>query len=168
MRRKHHHKEDILIDLTSLLDVIFIILLIVICNQRNETKMIQTQKQEASVLIEQAESQMQLYNDQMESIQELCLVSVNARYEPDNVTTRHISILKKGELMEEMDIIGNHTEKPLHHLQLILEEYIEKNKGKPIILSLNENDEKILYRDEKAIQHIFDELKDKFEDVYIK
>lgn len=168
MRRKHHHKEDILIDLTSLLDVIFIILLIVICNQRNETKMIQTQKQEASVLIEQAESQMQLYNDQMESIQEFCLVSVNARYEPDNVTIRHISVLKKGELMEEMDIIGNYTEEPLHHLQLMLEEYIEKNKEKPIILSLNENDEKILYRDEKAIQHIFDELKVKFKNVYIK
>lgn len=53
-------------------------------------------------------------------------------------------------------------------LEATLKEYIDANAGKPIILSLNENDERILYRDEKAIQNIFHRLKDYSEDVYIK
>lgn len=168
MRRKRHNRGDILIDLTSLLDVIFIILLIVICNQQNITNKTQAQQKEASELIEQAESQLQLYNDQMESVDYLCIVSVNARYEPDNVTARHISVQKKGEDVEVIDMIGNNTEEPLQKLQMMLEEYIDAHQGKPLILSLNENDEKILYRDEKAIQKIFNELKAGSEDVYIK
>lgn len=113
MRRKRHNKGDILIDLTSLLDVIFIILLIVICNQRNVTSEVLAQQAEAAELAEQAEAQMQLYSDQMESVNHFCLVSVNARYEPENVTTRHVLIQKKGEELEEIDLIGNNTKESL-------------------------------------------------------
>ena len=168
MRRKQHNKGNILIDLTSLLDVIFIILLIVICNQQNATAKEQAREAEASDLSEQAKVQLQLYTDQMDTVNNFCLVSVNARYESDNVTVRHISIQKKGEDIEEIDMIGTNTKEALDELETSLKRYIDSNVGKPIILSLNENDENILYRDEKAIQKIFNELKEYSEDVYIK
>ena len=44
MRGKRRNRSDILIDLTSLLDVIFIILLIVVCNQKNLTNVVAQEK----------------------------------------------------------------------------------------------------------------------------
>lgn len=179
-QRKHHSKGDILIDLTSLLDVIFIILMIVTYNQQNATskeqlqlqvqqKEIEEQWKDATEKRDEAEAQRQLYSDQVNTVDNLCLISVNARYETDNVTVRHISILKNGEDIEEgPDMIGNNTDESLDKLKEILKEYIDLNKEKPIILSLNENDEKILYRDEKAIKEIFDELKNDYANVYLK
>ena len=60
MRKRRHNQGDILIDLTSLLDVVFIILLVVICNQQKITSEVQTQQAEAAELSEQADVQLQL------------------------------------------------------------------------------------------------------------
>ena len=168
MRQKHHNKGDILIDLTSLLDVIFIILLIVICNQQNVTNEVQAQQTEALELKKQAEAQLQLYADQMDTVDNLYMVSVIAKYDQNNVTMRHIYIQKKGEGNEEINLIGNNTREPFLNLKTSLEEYINLHAGNPIILSLNDNDEEILYRDEKAILYIFNELKASSNDVFIK
>lgn len=170
-QRRRHNKGDILIDLTSLLDIIFIFLMIVVCNQQNMTSEIQTQKSEAITLTEQAKIQLELYTDQLDSIRNLCLVSVNASYEPDNITTRHITILKSGEnpeTLKPIEMKGNHTAEALKTLESNLRSYIESNKEKPVILSLNEKDENILYRDEKEILKIFDTLKQEFPNVYKK
>lgn len=167
-QRRRKNKGDILIDLTSLLDVIFILLMIVLCNQQNETSEMQVQQEEAIKLSEQAKVQLQLYSDQMDTVDDFCMVSVNASYEPNNITTRHISIQIKGKETITLDMRGNSTNESLDKLEEILRDYIESNAGKPIILSLNERDENILYRDEKAIQDIFNELKVHSTDVYIK
>ena len=50
----------------------------------------------------------------------------------------------------------------------ILTEYVERHSDRPVILSLNENDDTILYRDEKAIKEILDEFTKKYNNVYIK
>lgn len=167
-QRRRKNKGDILIDLTSLLDVIFILLMIVLCNQQNETSKMQVQQEEAIKISEQAKVQLQLYTDQMDTADNFGMVSVNASYEPNNITTRHISIQIKGEEIITLDMRGNSTKEPLGKLEEILRDYIDSNAGKPIILSLNERDENILYRDEKAIQDIFNELKVYSTDVYIK
>lgn len=167
-QRKRHNKRNIFIDLTSLLDVVFIFLMIVLCNQQNETREAQAKNIEASEIMEQAKVQLELYTDQMDSVDNLCLVSVYARYEPDNITKRHLSIKRKGEEIEEIEMMGNNTKEALETLESNLRAYIELNKEKPIILSLNEKDENILYRDEKEILKIFDKLKQELKNVYIK
>lgn len=173
MRRqqRRHNKRYILIDLTSLLDVVFIFLMIILCNQQNVTNEVQVQKAEAFELTEQAKIQLELYTDQLDSIDNLCLVSVNAKYASNNITTRHITILKSGEnpeMFESIEMKGNHTAETLKTLESNLRSYIESNKEKPVILSLNEKDENILYRDEKEILKIFDTLKQEFPNVYKK
>ncbi len=167
-QRRQRNKRDILIDLTSLLDVVFIFLMVVLYNQQNETREAQAKNIEASEIMEQAKVQLELYTDQMDSVDNLCLVSVYARYEPDNITQRHLSIQKKGEEIEEIELIGNNTKEAFDTLQSSLRAYIELNKEKPVILSLNEKDENILYRDEKEILIIFDKLKHELNNVYIK
>lgn len=167
-QRKRKYRGDILIDLTSLLDVIFIVLMIVLCNQQNATNEVLAQQEEAVQLSEQAKAQLWLYSDQMDTVDQFCMVSINARYDPNNVTTRHIYVQKNGKDIEQIDLRGNNTDEQFDRLEELLKEYIESNEDKPIIFSLNEGDESILYRDEKAIQKIFDDLKNSSKDVYIK
>ena len=179
MRGKRRNRSDILIDLTSLLDVIFIILLIVVCNQKNLTNVVAREKAVATEEIEQAmvekeraQAEYELYKDQIDiesnSDMYVCVISVNSNYEPETVTQRHILVLCKGEEIESIDLIGNDTEEALEEFRNLVTGYVETNIGRPVILSLNEDDEKILYRDEKAIREIFEELGDKYDNVYLK
>lgn len=167
-QRESKNRGDILIDLTSLLDVIFILLMIVLCNHQNATNEVLAQQEEAVQLTEQAKAQLQLCADQLDTVDTFCLVSINARYEPNNVTTRHVYVQINGKNIEQIDLRGNNTKEQFDQLEERLKDYIESNEGKPIIFSLNEGDESILYRDEKAIQKIFDDLKNSSKDVYIK
>ena len=56
----------------------------------------------------------------------------------------------------------------LKQFRAAVEAYIAANEESPIILSLNEGDEKILYRDEKAIMKIFSELSMEHDNVFVK
>jgi biopolymer transport protein ExbD len=56
MKRRHRAKSDILIDLTSLLDVIFIVLLVVIARQQTLTEK-QQEQVNAGVAVEEARAQ---------------------------------------------------------------------------------------------------------------
>ena len=179
MKRRHRAKSDILIDLTSLLDVIFIILLVVIFRQQTltEKQMNQAQSanavmQEANALAEEAQAAYELYLDQMETADQLnqyvWAVSVYASYTADNVTERHIRILREGREMETFDLRGTNVQDALVEFQGALEKYVEEHSEQPVILSLNEKDEKILYRDEKAIRKIFEDLAERYENVFIK
>ena len=254
MRLKRHSNRDILIDLTSLLDVIFIILLVVFANQRNVTNIKQNEQVEAQILLEQhdaeateaqaelleqidelkaqsdareaeadkqldiaqaalseseeqmslklaelqaenddklaemqaqtdeqlarlqsetekANAQYALYSDRIDTMDNLnryvWAVSVYADYEPATVTERHIRVLRDGEEIEQFDLVGNDTKEAFAQFKQCLEDYIDRNSNRPVILSLNENDEHILYRDEQAILQIFNELSD-YGNVYLK
>lgn len=179
-RRRHRAKSDILIDLTSLLDVIFIVLLVVMARQHVMTEKQAEQveagmsAQEAQVLETDARAKYELYMDQIEMADKLnqfvCAVSVTSTYSDADVTIRTIRILKKGE-SEPSDVIGlvgENVAGSLEQFKKALEKYAEENEDYPVILSLNENDEHLLYRDEKAIKKIFEELAGQYKNVYIK
>ncbi len=179
-KRRHRAKSDILIDLTSLLDVIFIVLLVVIGRQQTLTVKQQEQIvasqtiEEASAQAEEARAKYELYMDQLDMSDQLqnyvCALSVYAYYNEMNVTERHISILRKGadEEIETFDLRGENVTEPMKQFRAAVEAYIAANEESPIILSLNEGDEKILYRDEKAILNIFKELSMEHDNVFVK
>lgn len=172
MRRKRgSSRSDIIIDLTSLLDVIFIILLVVLCGQQYQGQELTDGQAAAKQAQEKAEAAYQLYTDQQEMADSLnqlvCTVSVMVPYEED-VTVRTIMILKEGSDTQEISLKGHDTQTEFAEFQASLADYIQKNKNKPVILSLNENDEYILYRDEMMVNEIFAELAGEYENVYIK
>ena len=173
MRRKRRgSKGDVLIDLTSLLDVIFIILLVVMCGQNAvETNLKQAQA-DAEDAMHQAKAEQMLYEQQLEIADNInsyiFAVSVVVPYDKTDVTHRTIQILKEGEEIESFELVGNNVTASTEAFRKSLTEYAEVNKDRPLILSLNERDDNILYRDEVMVTEIFQELARKYGNVYIR
>ena len=177
MRRKRRNTGNgVLIDLTSLLDVIFILLLVVICSynhekQKNEeaTKLA---KESLSAAVTSAQADSKAYADMIDTQDDLqkyvWAASIVVPYEPDAITTRHIRLLTEDSELLSIDLVGNDVAGNVQEFRDALTEYIEKHRDRPVILSLNENDDSILYRDEKAINEILSELMNTYDNVYIK
>ena len=172
MRRRRNKRDDLMIDLTSLLDVIFIILLVVMCSQQLTKWDYESREQEATETVRDAEAIAELYQDQMETQDNLneyvVKLSVYSDFNPEQITVRKVRILKELQAIETIDLIGAETADAFARLEENLVAYIQENSDKPVILSLNEGDEKILYRDEKTILAIFEKLSEEYTNVYIK
>lgn len=178
-KRRHRAKSDILIDLTSLLDVIFIVLLLACALQwqqknitENKEKEVESRLEQAADMEQDAEAKAKLYEDQREMAdkinQYVFAVSVYATYNPENVTARKIRVLREGEEIETFDLRGTNVQDSIAAFREHLEGYVKEHQSQPVILSLNDDDEKILYRDEKAIKEVFDELKDAYDNVFVR
>ena len=164
--------SDVIIDLTSLLDVIFIILLIVMWGQSMlKTNLKQTQA-EAEAAVSQTKAEQQLYEQQQEiadAINQLVFaVSVVVPYDKADVTHREIKMLKEGKEIESFDLVGHNVAETVEDFKKSLVSYIEQNSNRPVILALNENDDNILYRDEVMVTEIFLELTKEYNNVYIR
>ena len=177
MRRKTGNaRNGVLIDLTSLLDVIFILLLVVICSynyekQKNEQEAVQERESLSSAQAE-AEASSKAYSDMLETQNDLqnyvWAASIVVPYEPDEITLRHIKVLKEDSEILSIDLVGNEVAEGIEKFRDTLTDYVMKHQDRPVILSLNENDDNILYRDEKMINEILDGLSDTYDNVYIK
>ena len=156
-------KGDVIIDLTSLLDVMFIILLVVLFGQKTVTADTQSEAKEA---ISQAEEEKRLYEEQQETFSSIWAVSVIVPYDENEIEKRHICILEKGEEIKSIALVGNDIN-ARDEFKNYLVDYIKKNEDKPIMLSLNDDDKYILYRDEVMVNNIFDELIKTYRNVYV-
>lgn len=171
-RRRNSAKGDIIIDLTSLLDVVFILLLVILCGQSRMSESLSEAEKRAEAMKVQAEAEYKLYQDQRETAdglnQLVCVVSVVVPYDEDEITQRQIQVLREGEEIETFDLIGNNVTRSVAAFRESLVQFIRVNQERPVILSLNEEDDYILYRDEVMVKEIFDELAEEYGNVYIK
>ena len=175
MRKKRRNaRNGVLIDLTSLLDVIFILLLVVICSYHYEKqKNVQDAalaQESLSAAMADAEANSQAYADMIETQNNLqnyvWAASIVVPYEPDEITIRHIKVLTEDTEIISIDLVGNDVAGNVKEFKDSLTDYINRHPDRPVILSLNENDDKILYRDEKAVNEILDELTRTYSNVY--
>lgn len=171
-KNRNGYKRDIIIDLTSLLDVIFILLLVVLCGQSGIREGLEQSNAEYEHARAQAEANHQLYEDQLEIADHLdkyvWAVSVVVPYDEKEITQRQIKLLKEGGEIESFDLVGNEVTGSAKAFKESLTDYIRKYKDRPVILSLNEEDDRILYRDEVMVNEIFVELSKEYTNVYIK
>lgn len=178
MRRKRSKRNDIVIDLTSLLDVIFIFLLVFLLNQQSyerkiveQTRQLQGQISEAEAVKSESEALKQLYQDQIDSANAgdtyFLPISVNASYNESRVSERTVRILVRDGELKEFSLSGKENNEEFEAISSYLREQIEKSKI-PVLLSLNEQDERILYRDEKALKELFSELRKDYPGVFEK
>ena len=163
MRRNKKNHADILIDVTSLLDVVFIILLIVITQISGTRSSVESREQEAEAALREAETQQQLYRDQIDSLENIDqyveFISVVSTYDPDTLTDRTISVQSSsGFGSQEWTLKGEAVDDAYLDFSRKLTAYISENPERIIVLSLNKNDEDILYRDEVRIDSIFTDL----------
>lgn len=173
MRKKRNGlMRDVVIDLTSLLDVIFILLLVVLSGQKSINEDLERSNAEFEQMQAQAEAQYRLYEDQLETVGGLNryvqAVSVAVPYNEEEITRRQIKLLKEGGQIENFDLVGNEVEGAREAFRESLAGFIRANKNRPVILSLNEEDDKILYRDEVMVNEIFAGLSREYGNVYIK
>ena len=169
-RNKRKNKNDIVIDLTSLLDIIFIFLLVVMLGQTSDFDQKHNELEES---LAEANDAKQLYEDMVDSsdyIQKNTRsASISVPIDPDDFHRRTITLLAEGSETESFILEGNDVDDSLNAFKESLEIYIETHKDCLIImLSLNDNDDKILYRDEKAVSSILSELSEEHDNVYIK
>lgn len=168
-RFKQRKKNDIVIDLTSMLDVIFIVLLVVTAGNSLKQGQLDEEKQSYSDKEAEYNNSQMLYDDAVDTVRYFKSISVTVPYNPDEVHKREIQMLFFGEeKSENIELIGSDTEDSVQQFQSRLVDYISENQDSPIVLSLNDDDDKILFRDEKMITEVFSELSSEFDNVYIK
>ena len=170
--KRRRRNGNILIDLTSLLDIVFIVLLVVICQLQNIKQNTVQAEEKAEKDIQQVQAAKELYDDQIESFEKvsnyIVFISVNSHYDENQITTRHIDILcsdKEVEVPVISDLHGMNVEKGYGELENFIRNYISNNESKTIVLSLNEGDDDILYRDEKKIKNMFNSFCSEFRNV---
>ena len=166
-RMRRGSNNDVIIDLTSLLDVMFIILLVVLCGQSTMTNKLSETQEQAEYAITQAEEEKWLYENQQEMVNNVWAISIIVPYDENEITKRQIRFLIRGEEIQSIDLVGNDVTDAIAEFKDCLQNYIEQNKDKPVILSLNENDDYILYRDEVMVNGVFDELVNMYSNVYV-
>lgn len=183
MKNRLSGKLNNTIELTSLLDVIFIVLMIVICNQ----KLNMTQKTaDTDMLNKAAEIRMEQANDELAAVEaekelfkqhketydglqdSLEVITVYVDYKPSNIKNREIRMMAGDKELKKITISPSNTENAYGEFEDELEKEIfaaEKEK-KPVIISIDTT--RILYRDEKAVDEIINRLFKKHKNLFSK
>ena len=171
-RKRKHSREGVLIDITSLLDVIFILLLVVMCGYVEQNQKLAQEASLASKAQAEAEAASAAYADMINTQNELqsliWTASITVPYDPDEITRRQLKVINEDTDIISIDLVGNNVAGNVQEFKDSLTEYIEKHSDCPVILSLNDNNDKILYRDEKAVEEVLQELMNSYSNVYIK
>lgn len=168
-RKQRNKKSDITIDLTSLLDVIFIFLLVLMVGQKAANTTAQSQLMDEQTAISEMQEAKRLYEEAAETARYVKSIAVTVPYTPNEIHKREIRILIYGETeWETIPLIGSDTQKAAQEFKDKVQAYIKQDPDTPVILSLNDDDEKILYRDEKMVTDIFYELMKEYDNVTLK
>ena len=188
MNRRFRNRTNTNIDLTSLLDVIFILLMVVMVSQ----KVTQQQKYEQEVAkVEAAAAGMenaaaeaeklkdaaadskameQIYKEQLEAAQsvfdDVMIATVYVDYVPSDIKNRTIRLLINNETVTEIKVTPAEAGAAFLKFEDMLSQRIGEDPEKPFILTLDET--QILYRDEKSVRKIINRLSAKYENLYIK
>lgn len=190
MRSRKGNKLNTAIELTSLLDVIFIVLMIVICNQQinMETKSAEAEvmvseaaaemeqaealKEEAADMAAEADSEKLLYEEFIENnrsmFEQYVTVTVRIDYLPSDIRNRTIRLLINDAEEKTMKLSGNDTKEAFSAFEEELENAAAQAEaeGKPVFISINTD--RILYRDEKKAEEILSLVFEKYENLYYR
>ncbi|MBO4414566.1 MAG: hypothetical protein J5824_01125 [Lachnospiraceae bacterium] len=186
MRKKSRSKtvRELIIDLTPLLDVIFIILLIVLAtgdvySQSAEGMMADAQEESrnAQQIRDDAEQKVAAYQTQIEAYESIddyfSIITVSAGYDIRNRRNRTIRIKINDNDDKIYELNPSNTKDRTNgewaKIKAFIEERIAADPDLPVILALNmKNEDKMLYRDQEEILLIFDDLRTKYSNVTIK
>ena len=169
MRDSVLNKAELPIELTSLLDVIFIFLLVVILHQQTETR---DRLEEMRREVQEAQGEAVVYQDQLAAYQELStthpVLTVYADYDEEDLTTRHLRLLTgTGEAeMEELTLTPATAEEGYLKFEALVRELLLSYEGVPVTLSIDR--EQILYRDEERLDRILKDLTEDYDDLYLR
>lgn len=177
-KKKTRSLGQFLIDLTPLLDVIFIFLIVVLTSQdkfQAETAQTLTDSQttisQMQETVSNAEAQQAAISDQLDTYNHLSeyvdIITVYATYsDPAKRKYRELYVqVNVGEL-KKFELNPSNSQQQWAECRAYLEEIVSEDSktGKHVILSKKAiNEDRVLYRDDMEINKIFEELVDKYQ-----
>lgn len=164
MNRSFLEKAKIDIDLTSLLDVIFIILMVVLCHRQvdaNNQKAQMEELKEKVAVTQDVEAENLMYEERLDTYENLSeyinLVTVYAEYDLTDVTKRYIRVMNGDEEIKKIEITPDTESQGFEEFTSFMEAIVGENTEKPILCSLDCG--QILYRDAVKINEIVSTMK---------
>ena len=170
----------LLIDLTPLLDVVFIVLIVILAGQDNysteaDRKYAEAEQyvKEVNASMEEIDAQNSVLQEQMSAYSSLNeyfnVVTVYAAYSTENRKLRTIYIKVNTDDAVTINLNPSNSSGAWLECRDYIEEIIKKDESLPMILSLDSNrDEKMLYRDEQSINELFMDLTAKYRNLNIR
>ena len=178
--KKSRSLSRILIDLTPLLDVIFIVLIVVLAGQDNysteaDRKYAEAEKYviDVNAEMEEIDAENSVLKEQMSSYSALNeyfnVVTVYAAYSPENRKFRTIYIKVNTDETQKINLNPSNSQDAWSECRKFIEDIIKKDESLPMILSINTSgDDKMLYRDESSINDMFADLMRKYQNLTIR
>ncbi len=162
MKKNISEKMKFDIDLTPLLDVIFIVLMVVMCNLNlnSAAKTAQAAGEDTSEEAISESMKEKLLEELTEIEDRVAFVIIYADFEDENPTLRHVRFTVNGNedpTMPAIDIDPDNEEESYDRIRTYLTRVLEDRAGIPVWMAID--DTQILYRDYVKIQDILSELK---------
>lgn len=176
MKHRLKNKLNTVVELTSLLDVIFIVLMIVICNQQinleekghdveaayEEAALLTAEAEaalsEAEDLRAEAEAEKALFEEHLEKFEDISsqmtTVTVIIDYQPSNLRTRTIRLMADADTPETITITPETENDAYTKFEEKLEDLVTQAEAsdKPVVISIDMT--RILYRDELRAEEV--------------
>lgn len=176
MKHRLKNKLNTVVELTSLLDVIFIVLMIVICNQQinleekgrdveaayEEAAEVKAEAEavlsEAEDLRAEAEAEKALFEEHLEKFEDvssqMTTVTVIIDYQPSNLRTRTIRLVADADTPETITITPETENDAYTKFEEKLEDLVTQAEAsdKPVVISIDMT--RILYRDELRAEEV--------------
>ena len=178
--KKQKSLGRLLIDLTPLLDVVFIVLIVVLAGQADYSNKADLKYVEAELYVSEADAKMDELEAQDSVIREQMsnyssineyfnVVTVYASYSLENRKLRTIYVMVNTDDPKTFNLNPSNTSSAWTDCRNYIEDIIKKDESLPMILSINTNsDEKMLYRDEQSINDMFSDLMRTYKNLTIK
>ncbi|MCR5216801.1 MAG: biopolymer transporter ExbD [Lachnospiraceae bacterium] len=178
--REGRKRSEVTMDLTSMLDVVFIVLIVFLCNMKVANEM----------AIQEPKTAEEYHWEAYEGMDEyVYFMNITCSLEESTDWTKRRLEIYSGSPKEEgenadfsMELTPENEEEVYGALEAYLREEIQaatlgtepyegvesapRGELRPVILSLNREDETLLYRDEVAIGKIVEELCDEYENLF--
>jgi len=171
MKKGQNGKAGVDIDLTSMLDVIFIILLVVMCQQMftvkeevKKTEEIQAEYNELYKQYEDVSGNYTLLYDERKNKTEVekkvAFITIYADYDKEYPQNRHIKTLRDDEMEigNPYDIQKENEAEVFEKIKGDIIAYLSVNKEIPVLITID--DTQILYRDFVSLKNVFESIRD--------
>lgn len=160
----------LIVDLTPLLDVIFLVLIVVLAGQDNYSSEADKKYEEAQKIVQEVNAQIgeidadnSVLKEQMSAYESLNeyfnVVTVYAAYSTESRKLRTIYLKINTDDIIKINLNPSNSTSAWAECRNYIEAIIKEDETLPMIVSIDSNnDEKMLYRDEEAISGMLTEL----------
>lgn len=158
------------LDMTPLLDVIFIILMVVICHQMLNTDNAKQDIEQLNEQLDVATAENEVHKAQLEAYDSeealVAFVTLYADYKTNNPKIRYIKLAYNNSYaISDIEITPDNESEAFASFKDALTSFISDKQDMPVMLVLDESH--ILYRDQVRLTETLKELETEYDNLYL-